>query len=66
MDMPSNIDFFVHRSGRTGRNGRTGTNIVIGDGYEMRQLAQTEKKLHIVVYPKVLYKGKLVAPQIEE
>ena len=66
MDMPSNIDFFVHRSGRTGRNGRSGTNIVIGDGYEMRQLAQAEKKLHIVVYPKVLYKGKLVAPQIEE
>ncbi len=66
MDMPSNIDFFVHRSGRTGRNGRTGTNIVIGDGYEMRQLAQAEKKLHIVVYPKVLYKGKLVAPQVEE
>ena len=66
MDMPSNIDFFVHRSGRTGRNGRSGTNIVIGDGYEMRQLAQAEKKLHIVVYPKVLYKGKLVAPQIED
>ena len=66
MDMPSNIDFFVHRSGRTGRNGRSGKNIVIGDGYEMRQLAQAEKKLHIVVYPKVLYKGKLVAPQVED
>lgn len=66
MDMPSNIDFFIHRSGRTGRNGRTGTNIVIGDGYEMRQLSQAEKKLHIVVYPKVLYKGKLMAPQVEE
>ena len=32
----------------------------------MRQLAQAEKKLHIVVYPKVLYKGKLMAPQVEE
>ena len=65
LDMPSNIDFFVHRAGRTGRNGRSGLNIVIGDGYEMRQLAAAEKKLHLVVYPKVLYKGKLVAPEQE-
>lgn len=65
LDMPSNMDFFVHRAGRTGRNGRSGLNIVIGDGYEMRQLAAAEKKLHLVVYPKVLYKGKLVAPAQE-
>ena len=65
LDMPSNMDFFVHRAGRTGRNGRSGLNIVIGDGYEMRQLAAAEKKLHLVVYPKVLYKGKLVAPEQE-
>lgn len=63
LDMPSNIDFFVHRAGRTGRNGRDGLNIVIGDGYEMRQLAAAEKKLHLVVYPKILYKGRLVAPE---
>lgn len=65
LDMPSNMDFFVHRAGRTGRNGKSGLNIVIGDGYEMRQLAAAEKKLHLVVYPKVLYKGKLVAPEQE-
>lgn len=65
LDMPSNLDFFVHRAGRTGRNGKSGLNIVIGDGYEMRQLAAAEKKLHLVVYPKVLYKGKLVAPEQE-
>ena len=65
LDMPSNMDFFVHRAGRTGRNGKLGLNIVIGDGYEMRQLAAAEKKLHLVVYPKVLYKGKLVAPEQE-
>lgn len=63
LDMPSNQDFFVHRAGRTGRNGRSGLNIVIGDGYEMRQLAAAEKKLHLVVYPKILYKGKLVSPE---
>lgn len=66
MDMPSNIDFFVHRAGRTGRNGRSGTNIVIGDGYELRQLAAAEKKLRLVVHPRILYKGRLVAPEQED
>lgn len=62
MDVPSNEDFFVHRAGRTGRAGKNGTNIVIGDAHEMRRLSQLEKKLGIIVYPKMLYKGKLIAP----
>ena len=63
MDMPSNEDFFVHRSGRTARAGKTGTNIVIGDEYELRKLALLEKKLGIKIFPKILYKGKLIAPE---
>ena len=66
MDMPSNTDFFIHRAGRTGRNGKQGINIVIGDQYEMKQYARLEKKLHLVVYPKVLFKGKLVAPNFQQ
>ncbi|MBO4759613.1 MAG: DEAD/DEAH box helicase, partial [Spirochaetaceae bacterium] len=62
MDVPSNEDFFVHRAGRTARAGKTGINIVIGDEYELRQLAKLEKKLGIVIYPKVLYGGKLISP----
>ena len=62
MDLPSNEDFFVHRAGRTGRAGKTGMNIVIGDGYEMNQLAQLEKKLKLVIYPRILYNGKLMEP----
>ena len=65
MDVPSNEDFFVHRAGRTARAGKTGINIVIGDEYELRQLAKLEKKLGIVIYPKVLYGGKLMAPPQE-
>ena len=62
MDLPSNEDFFIHRAGRTGRAGKEGKNIVIGDAYEMRKFAILEKKLKIIVYPRVLYKGKLVEP----
>ncbi|MBR3812577.1 MAG: DEAD/DEAH box helicase [Spirochaetaceae bacterium] len=65
MDVPSNEDFFVHRAGRTARAGKTGINIVIGDEYELRQLAKLEKKLGIIIYPKVLYGGKLMAPPQE-
>ncbi len=66
MDLPSNDDFFIHRAGRTARAGKTGFNIVIGDEYEMRKYAALEKKLEITVYPKMLYKGKLMAPdQVE-
>ena len=37
-------------------------NIVIGDAFEMRKYAAIEKKLKITVYPRMLYKGKLVDP----
>ena len=62
MDLPSNDDFFIHRAGRTGRAGNTGINIVIGDGYEMKKYSNLEKKLKLVVYPKVLHSGKVVNP----
>jgi len=65
MDLPKNDDFFVHRAGRTGRAGLSGTNIVIGDAWEMEQFAKLEKRLKIVVYPKTLYNGKIVSPAVE-
>lgn len=64
MDLPSDEDFFIHRAGRTARMGKTGINIVIGDAYEMKKYAALEKKLKIVVYPRMLYKGKLVDPNL--
>ncbi|NLK45996.1 MAG: DEAD/DEAH box helicase [Treponema sp.] len=62
MDVSPNEDFFVHRAGRTARAGKTGINIVIGDEYELRQLAKLEKKLEIIITPKMLYNGKLITP----
>ena len=63
MDLPEDEDFFIHRAGRTARAGKTGINIVIGGEYEMRKFSILEKKLKIIVYPKILYAGKVVAPQ---
>jgi ATP-dependent RNA helicase DeaD len=63
MDLPEDEDFFIHRAGRTARAGKTGINIVIGGEYEMRKFSILEKKLKITVYPKILYGGKVVAPQ---
>lgn len=63
MDFPSDEDFFVHRAGRTARAGKTGTNIVIGDEYELRNFAALEKKLKITVYPKEVRNGKIIEPK---
>jgi len=62
MDLPESSDFFIHRAGRTARAGQTGFNCVIGDSREMEQYAALEKKLHITVYPKILFEGKLLSP----
>lgn len=62
MDLPSDDDFFIHRSGRTGRAGKKGVNVVIGDEFEMRKYAALEKKLGIIVYPKQIYNGRIVEP----
>ena len=65
MDLPSDEDFFIHRSGRTARAGKTGINVVIGDEFEMNQFAKLEKKLKIIVYPKEIYGGKVLAPRMD-
>lgn len=61
-DLPPDEDFFVHRAGRTARAGKNGVNVVVGDEWELRKLAALEKKLKIVVHPKMLFKGKVCAP----
>ncbi len=64
MDIPSNDDFFIHRAGRTARAGKNGVNLLIGDAWELRQLAKLEKKMGFIVYPKQLSSGKLIDPII--
>lgn len=63
LDVPLDSEAYIHRAGRTGRAGKRGIMVTIGDEEELRRFAVLEKKLGIVVYPKVLYKGSIAAPE---
>ncbi|MDR1324773.1 MAG: DEAD/DEAH box helicase [Treponema sp.] len=65
LDVPLNAEAYIHRAGRTARAGRRGVVATIGDAEDLRRFAQLEKKLGIIVYPKVLYKGSIVTPDTE-
>ncbi|MDR2149687.1 MAG: DEAD/DEAH box helicase [Spirochaetaceae bacterium] len=62
LDVPESAEAYLHRAGRTARAGACGTMVSIGTAPEMRRLAVIEKDLGIVVYPRILYRGKIVAP----
>jgi superfamily II DNA/RNA helicase len=62
LDTPADGDSYIHRAGRTARAGDRGFMITIGNEEEMRRFSLLEKKLGITVYPKILYQGKIVAP----
>ncbi|GHV60247.1 DEAD/DEAH box family ATP-dependent RNA helicase [Spirochaetia bacterium] len=66
LDVPADDGAYIHRAGRTARAGKRGIMVTIGDGDEMRRLAALEKRLGLTVYPKALYKGKIVAPPSDE
>jgi len=63
MDVNENEDFFIHRAGRTARAGKSGINAVFGDERELINLSRIEKRLGIVVYPKLLYGGAVRTPE---
>jgi superfamily II DNA/RNA helicase len=65
LDIGEDPDIYVHRCGRTARAGKRGVMASFGDEAELRRLAKLEKKLGIVVYPKELYGGKLMAPPMD-
>lgn len=64
LDVPLDSEAYIHRAGRTGRAGSRGIMVTIGDEEELRRFATLEKKLGIVVYPKVLYNGSICAPEL--
>jgi superfamily II DNA/RNA helicase len=61
LDTPESPEAYIHRAGRTARAGRRGIMTTIGDQTELSRLAAIEKRLGIVIYPKALYGGKILA-----
>jgi superfamily II DNA/RNA helicase len=62
MGVLESSDTYIHRAGRTARAGRKGVMVSIGNEKELRRLRVIEKKLSIVVYPKILYGGRICSP----
>ena len=65
LDVPGSAESYIHRAGRTGRAGKRGVMVSIGDEVAMRRLSALEKKLGIIVRPKELSNGKIVAPDYD-
>jgi superfamily II DNA/RNA helicase len=59
-DFPTDIEQYVHRSGRTGRFGADGVVISIVTEREERELKKFCRELHFDVEKKTFYKGQIV------
>lgn len=62
MDLPEDENFFIHRAGRCARYNKRGVNILIGDEYELKKYSALEKKLKLIVYPKIVQGGVIRKP----
>jgi superfamily II DNA/RNA helicase len=62
LGIPEEEEIYIHRAGRTARAGKKGIMISIGNEKDLRRLRRIEKNLALIVYPKILYKGKICSP----
>ena len=62
-DFPSEVDQYVHRSGRTGRMGAKGTVISIVTRQEESFLKKLSRDLGITITRKEIYRGAIVDPK---
>ena len=58
-DLPTNLEFFVHRVGRTGRNGMSGTAITLYEPNDESKIEELEK-MGIKFEPKAIRNGEIV------
>jgi len=58
-EIPSDLEFFIHRVGRTGRKGMNGTAITLYDPSDDNAIAQIEK-MGVVFEPKAIKGGEIV------
>ena len=53
-DIPQDIEYYVHRIGRTGRAGKTGRSFTLAGGRELRRIREIERICHTVIEEKKL------------
>jgi superfamily II DNA/RNA helicase len=58
LDIPDQIEPFVHRSGRTGRMGAKGIVVSLATPHEEKLLQQYDRKLNLYMQKMVLHKGQ--------
>lgn len=63
LDIPQDLNEYIHRVGRTGRAGKKGTAISIITENEKQFLKKIERLNGIAITPKEIYKGKLINPR---
>lgn len=61
VNLPEDMNEYLHRAGRCGRNGNQGICISIVTENELSKLKKYQKAFHINILQKRLYNGKLVA-----
>lgn len=59
VEIPRDLSFFIHRSGRTGRNEMSGIAITFYEPGEEKQIEELEK-MGLVFQPKTIQKGEVV------
>jgi superfamily II DNA/RNA helicase len=62
MGVNEDYEVYIHRAGRTARAGKKGVMLSIGSEADLRRLRAIEQRLKIIVYPKILYKGRICSP----
>ncbi|MBI5206300.1 MAG: DEAD/DEAH box helicase [Candidatus Firestonebacteria bacterium] len=60
VDVPEELNFYIHRSGRTGRNDQKGIVISLAATHEFPLLKKIERELKIKIENKMLVKDKLI------
>jgi superfamily II DNA/RNA helicase len=63
IDLPKDIDQYIHRAGRTGRMGADGTVISLVTEREERELKQFCRKLNVELHKKIFFKGQIAEEQ---
>lgn len=61
IDLPEDEKVYLHRAGRTARAGKSGTAITLADPREIAKLEAAVRKAKLVLQPKALINGEIVA-----